>query len=85
MREQARHRTMIGIVKSDKMQKTIVVEVSRQVKHPVYKKYIHKKKRYMAHDERAVCSIGDLVELVESRPLSHSKHWMVKRVVKKAD
>jgi len=73
-----------GVVISNKMDKTVVVEVSRTVMHPVYKKFIRRRKRFMAHDERNVCRIGDEVMIVETRPLSRHKNWRVRKVVKEA-
>jgi small subunit ribosomal protein S17 len=67
------------------MDKTIVVEVDRRLKHPVYKKYISKKRRYMAHDAENNCHIGDVVEIQEHRPLSKNKRWIVSRVVERAE
>ncbi len=73
-----------GIVVSDKMDKTVVVEVSRTVLHPVYKKYIRRRKRFMAHDEQNRCKIGDEVVIVETRPLSRQKNWRVREIVRAA-
>lgn len=73
-----------GVVISNKMDKTVVVEVSRTVMHPVYKKFVRRRKRFMAHDERNVCRIGDEVMIVETRPLSRYKNWRVRKVVKEA-
>jgi len=79
-----RKRTMVGRVRSDKMDKTVVVEVSRRVMDPRYKKFVQKRARYAAHDENNECKIGDKVEIIESRPLSKSKRWVVSRVVAKS-
>ena len=79
-----RKRTMIGRVHSDKMDKTVVVEVSRRVRDPRYKKYVQRRARYAAHDENNECKIGDKVEIIESRPLSKNKHWIVTKVMEKA-
>ncbi len=79
-----RKRTMVGRVRSDKMDKTVVVEVSRRVMDPRYKKFVQKRARYAAHDENNECKIGDKVEIMESRPLSKSKRWVVSRVVAKS-
>jgi small subunit ribosomal protein S17 len=73
-------RTIVGVVKSAKMQKTVVVTVKWQEVHPKYKKYIRKRTRLYAHDERAECKEGDQVLLMETRPLSRLKRW---RVLKK--
>lgn len=77
-------RTQLGIVRSNKMDKTVVVEVSHKEKHPVYKKYIRRTKRFHAHDQSNQCQIGDRVLLIETRPLSKTKRWAVKEVVEKA-
>ncbi len=74
-----------GTVTSIKMDKTVVVTVQRIVKHPLYKKYIGRSKRYPAHDERNRCKNGDLVEIVSTRPFSKTKRWAVMKVLKPAD
>ncbi|MGC8657880.1 MAG: 30S ribosomal protein S17 [Desulfomonilaceae bacterium] len=81
-RQQRKVRT--GVVVSDRMDKTVVVEVSRTVLHPVYKKYVRRRKRFMAHDEENRCRIGDQVMIVETRPLSRHKNWRVQKIVKEA-
>ena len=68
-----------GIVTSDKMDKTVVVSVTRFVKHPKYKKYIKKSKKFKAHDEENLAKIGDIVEIQETRPISKDKHFIIKR------
>ena len=73
-----------GVVVSDKMDKTVVVSVSRLVKHPRYKKYVKRRKRYKAHDEENRCNLGDQVVIAETRPLSKDKRWRVQRIVEKA-
>ncbi len=81
MAERGKRRTLIGEVVSDKMEKTVVVEVQHRVRHGLYKKYITTQARYKAHDESNECKVGDTVEITESRPLSHDKRWrVVKRV-----
>ena len=75
-------RRMTGVVTSNKMTKTVVVEISRTFRHPLYRKVIHSSKRVKAHDEIG-CQIGDHVEIVESRPLSRDKRWVVESIVKK--
>jgi small subunit ribosomal protein S17 len=70
-------RELTGLVVSDKMDKTVVVEVTRRVKHPKYRKYINRRKSFKAHDEENVFSAGDRVVIRESRPLSRSKRWVV--------
>ena len=74
----------IGIVTSDKMQKTVVVRVDRLVKHPVYKRYVRRRSKFMAHNEIEGLSIGDQVRIVETRPLSAHKRWRVVAVLRKA-
>ncbi len=78
------HQEKVGIVTSAKMQKTIVVEVHRKVQHPVYKRYITKRSRFMAHDEHGKAHEGDMVRIVESRPLSKNKRWSLKEVIRAA-
>ena len=77
-------RTLVGVVTSDKMDKTVTVLVERRVKHPLYGKYIVQNKKYHAHDESNTCGIGDKVEIAESRPISKTKSWKVTRVIEKA-
>jgi len=72
-----RKTTKIGVVVSKKMTKTVTVLVSRQVRHPVYKKIIRKKKTFLVHDESDKCKVGDVVRIVETRPLSKRKKWRV--------
>lgn len=80
MRE--RKRSMVGRVVSDKMDKTVVVEVERLRRHPLYKKTIRVKKRFKAHDATNVCRVGDMVRIKESRPLSREKRWVVEEILK---
>jgi small subunit ribosomal protein S17 len=75
---------LIGTVVSDKMQKSVVVTIERQVRHGVYGKTQRLTSRFMAHDERGEAKVGDRVALVESRPMSRQKRWTVTRVVEKA-
>ena len=83
MAETARRRraTKIGVVTSDKMDKSVVVRVERIVRHEVYKRYVKRSAKFMAHDEKNICKIGDTVEIVESRPLSARKRWRVRKVL----
>ena len=74
----------IGIVASDKMTKTVTVRVDRLVKHPVYRKYVKKRKKFMAHDDMGA-KIGDKVKIVETRPLSARKRWRVVEIIQKAE
>ena len=75
-------RRMIGVVTSNKMTKTVVVEISRTYRHPLYKKVVHSSKRIKAHDELD-CQIGDQVKVVASKPISREKHWVVESIVKR--
>lgn len=77
-------RRMVGVVVSDKTPKTIVVEVDRTVRHPVYRKVLRRSQRYMAHDEQDEAKEGDLVQIVESRPLSARKRWRLEQIVRRA-
>ena len=78
-----RHKTLTGTVLSDKMDKTVVVMVTRRYKHPVFSKYVSARKKYKAHDERNSCKTGDTVLIEESRPLSREKRWRVKSILKR--
>src|SRR5215475_4157736 len=78
------HQEKVGIVTSTKMQKTIVVEVRRRVAHPVYKRIVTKRSKFMAHDEHGKAHEGDMVRIVESRPLSKNKRWSLKEVIRSA-
>ncbi|ACN16682.1 RpsQ [Desulforapulum autotrophicum HRM2] len=84
MNERGRKRVLLGTVVSNKMDKSVVVEVERLVQHRVYKKYITSHKKYAAHDETQLCQIGDMVKITESRPLSKTKRFRVSEIVKKA-
>ena len=77
-------KTREGLVVSDKMDKTVVVEVEDRVKHPKYGKVIRRTKRYKAHDAENACGVGDRVVLMETRPLSATKRWRVSRILEKA-
>tara|TARA_B100000530_G_C15849803_1_gene444788 strand:- start:640 stop:900 length:261 start_codon:yes stop_codon:yes gene_type:complete len=77
-------RQLIGTVSSDKMDKTVVVMVQRKISHPLYKKYVNKSKKYYAHDPNNSCSMGDVVVIEESKPLSRLKRWRVKNIQQKA-
>ena len=74
----------VGQVVSAKMQKTIVVEVRRRVPHPLYKRIITKRKKFYAHDEEGTAKVGDMVRIIETRPLSHLKRWRLGEVVRRA-
>jgi small subunit ribosomal protein S17 len=75
-------RRMTGVVTSNKMIKTVVVEISRKYRHPLYKKVVHSSKRVKAHDELD-CQIGDQVQIVASKPISREKHWVVESIIKR--
>ncbi len=75
-------RRMVGVVASNKMTKTVVVEITRVFRHPLYKKVVHSSKRVKAHDDLG-CQIGDEVQIVESRPLSREKRWAVETILKR--
>ena len=76
-------KTRIGVVTSNKMAKTITVAVERKVKHPIYGKFVKKTTKFHAHDEKDECSVGDLVKIMETRPLSKTKRWRLVEVVEK--
>ena len=84
MVERNTRKTLVGKVKSDKMEKTVVVEVERIKRHPLYGKQVKVRKTYKAHDESNQCHIGDKVEIMETRPLSKEKRWRVTRIIEKA-
>ncbi len=74
----------VGIVTSDKMDKTIVVAVSERISHPLYKKIVNRTKKFKAHDENNACGIGDKVRIAETRPLSKDKNWRLVEIIEKA-
>jgi small subunit ribosomal protein S17 len=76
-------KTKLGVVSSNKMDKTITVNVERKVKHPLYGKFVKKTTKFHAHDEKNECSIGDTVKIMESRPMSKTKRWRLVEVVEK--
>ena len=84
MVERNLRKTRIGVVKSNKMEKTITVTVERKVKHPIYGKFVKKTTSFHAHDEKNECTVGDVVKIMESRPLSKSKRWRLVEIVEKA-
>ena len=84
MKERGKKRQLIGIVISNKMDKTIIVRVNRLVQHKLYKKYISRKTNFVAHDKDNDCKVGDKVLIIETRPLSKTKRWRVRKIVKKA-
>ncbi|HMH34509.1 MAG TPA: 30S ribosomal protein S17 [Puia sp.] len=84
MSERNLRKTRTGVVSSNKMDKTITVAVERKVKHPIYGKFVKKTTRFHAHDEKNECTIGDVVKIMESRPLSKTKRWRLVEIVEKA-
>jgi small subunit ribosomal protein S17 len=83
MVERNLRKTRVGIVSSNKMAKTITVAVERKVKHPIYGKFVKKTTKFHAHDEKNECSIGDMVKIMETRPLSKTKRWRLVEIVEK--
>jgi len=84
MEDRNLRKTRIGIVSSNKMTKTITVAVERKVKHPIYGKFVKKTTKFHAHDEKNECTVGDVVKIMETRPLSKTKRWRLVEVVEKA-
>jgi small subunit ribosomal protein S17 len=84
METQPHRKTRIGLVVSDRMDKTVVVSIEKMVKHTKYKKFIRQRVKYKAHDEANDCKIGDRVLIEETRPLSREKRWMVKEILERA-
>ena len=84
MSERNLRKTRVGKVVSDKMDKTVVVAIQDNVKHPLYKKIIKRTVKFKAHDEKNECGIGDKVEIMETRPLSKDKRWRVTQIIAKA-
>ena len=84
MSERVARKTREGVVVSDLMDKTVVVEVQRLVRHPFYKRVIRRNARCKAHDEQNACSVGDRVRIMETRPLSKTKRWRIVSVLEKA-
>jgi small subunit ribosomal protein S17 len=80
----AARKTQVGVIVSDKMQKTVVVEVQTRGRHPLYKKIVRKNRRFKAHDEAGEAHVGDTVLIAETRPLSKDKRWRVARVLERA-
>ncbi|MCD6039445.1 MAG: rpsQ [Gammaproteobacteria bacterium] len=78
-------RSVVGRVVSDKMHKTIVVEVERKVKHALYGKYMRRFSKMYAHDDENTCKMGDIVLIKQSRPLSKTKHWVLVKIIEKAE
>ncbi|MFV0497065.1 MAG: 30S ribosomal protein S17 [Candidatus Fimivivens sp.] len=84
MSERNLRKTTIGVVVSDKMDKTVVVAVADKVRHPLYKKILKRTVKFKAHDESNSCGVGDKVEIMETRPLSKDKNWRVVNILEKA-
>jgi len=78
---QARKTTKVGTVVARKMRKTVTVEVERQVRHPLYKKIVRKKQTFLVHDETEKCKLGDIVRIIETRPISKTKRWRVLEIL----
>jgi small subunit ribosomal protein S17 len=76
-----RKTTKVGVVIGNKMKKTVTVMVERQVRHPLYKKILKRRKKFLVHDEYEKCKVGDLVKIVETRPLSKRKRWRVQEIL----
>lgn len=83
MLERNLRKTRTGVVSSNKMDKTIVVAIERRVKHPLYGKFVKKSTKFHAHDEKNECNIGDIVKIMEARPMSKTKRWRLVEVVEK--
>jgi len=81
---QGRRQEKVGVVTSNKMQKTVVITVERSVIHPLYKRVVRRSKNFLAHDEKNECRVGDMVRIQETRPLSSRKRWRVVEIVAKA-
>jgi len=83
MEQRGLRKTRVGIVVSDKMEKTITIAIERKVPHPIYRKYFKKTTKLMAHDEKRECRVGDKVKVMETRPLSKNKRWRLIEIVEK--
>lgn len=84
MKARGKRRQLVGTVVSDKMDKSVTVQVERLVKHKLYKKYIRRRTKFAAHDENNSCGVGDKVLMIESKPISRTKRWRISRIVEKA-
>lgn len=82
--ERGQRKVIVGVITSDKMDKSRVIAVERQVKHPFYKKYVKKTSKFMAHDEKNESHIGDTVKIMETRPLSSRKRWRLVEILERA-
>jgi small subunit ribosomal protein S17 len=83
MKKRTSKRQAVGTVISDKMDKSVVVQIERMVKHPLYHKYLRKRSKFASHDEGNICRVGDKVLISESRPVSRTKRWRVSKILKK--
>ncbi|MDI6687694.1 MAG: 30S ribosomal protein S17 [Desulfobacterales bacterium] len=83
VKKRVNKRQVVGTVVSDKMDKTVIVQVERMIKYPLYHKYIKRRSRFSSHDEGNTCQIGDRVLITESRPISRTKKWRVSKILKK--
>ena len=77
-------RERVGVVVSNSMEKSIVITVKQKVKHPIYGKFVNKTSKFMAHDEKNECQIGDIVKIMETRPLSKNKNWRMSEIIERA-
>ena len=84
MEERNLRKTRVGVVSSNKMEKSISIKVERKFRHPIYGKFIMKTKKLMAHDEQNECHVGDTVRIMETRPLSKNKSWRLVEVIERA-
>ncbi|HWR20185.1 MAG TPA: 30S ribosomal protein S17 [Clostridia bacterium] len=84
MEQRGFRKTRVGVVVSDKMDKTIVVAIKTKVRHPLYGKMVNRTRKFKAHDEENACGIGDTVEIMETRPLSKDKRWRLVTIIEKA-
>jgi small subunit ribosomal protein S17 len=84
METRTQRKERVGVVTSNKMEKSIVIKVSRRVKHPKYGKFVKKSSKFMAHDESNQCNIGDTVRVMETRPLSKNKCWRLVEIIERA-
>ncbi len=84
MEERNLRKEKIGVVVSNKMEKTISIAVERRLKHPIYGKFVKKTNKFMAHDENNDCQVGELVRIMETRPLSRNKRWRLVEIIERA-
>jgi len=84
MSEKALRKSRVGVVSSNKMDKTITVIVERKLRHPIYGKFVKKTKKFTAHDEKNDCNTGDVVKIMETRPLSKKKRWRLVQIIERA-